>query len=134
MVKVEKDYKFKGPEGAVLSLSDLFGGKDQLIVYHFMLAPGQKNMCTGCSFMADNFPRELVHLNARGVTLVMVSRAPWEEISKFKERMGWDLPWYSSYETDFNYDFHVTMDEEIAPPQYNVSTKVDLLFSLVLLF
>jgi len=84
--------------------------------------------------MADNFPRELVHLNARGVTLVMVSRAPWEEISKFKERMGWDLPWYSSYETDFNYDFHVTMDEEIAPPQYNVSTKVDLLFSLVLLF
>jgi len=120
MVRVTKTYNFTGPNGTV-PLSDLFEKNKQLIVYHFMLSPGGKGLCTGCSFQADNFPKELVHLNARGVTLVMVSRAPWEEISAFKERMGWNIPWYSSFGSDFNYDFHVTMDEEVAPLQYNVS-------------
>ena len=76
--------------------------------------------CSGCSFQADNLPSHLGHLNSRDTTLVMVSRAPYETITKFKQRMGWPFPWVSSYENDFNYDFHVTQDENITPIFYNV--------------
>ena len=89
-----------------------------------MLAPEDKAGCPGCSFMADNFPSHLQHLNAKDTTLVMVSRAPYEKIKAFKERMGWPFSWYSSYEGDFNYDFHVTNDEEVTPVMYNVRTSL----------
>ena len=84
--------------------------------------------------MADNFPRTLAHLNSRNTSFVMVSRAPLSKIETFKSRMGWVMPWYSSFETEFNYDFHVTMDESVAPVQYNVSVSFlpDLLWFLFL--
>jgi len=125
MVKVDKDYTFGGPNGKV-NLADLFEGRKQLIIYHFMLSPESETGCHGCSFMADNFPRSLDHLNSRDTTLVMVSRAPLANIENFKKRMGWVLPWYSSYDTDFNYDYHVTIDENIAPIEYNFKTKEEM--------
>lgn len=133
MVKVEKDYAFEGPRGKV-KLSDLFEGRRQLIVYHFMFDPndppaGQEapftEGCPGCSYMADNFPN-VAHLHARDTTLVLVSRAPLEKIEPFNARMGWTFPWYSSFGSDFNYDFHVTMDESVAPIEYNYTTKAEL--------
>ncbi|PVH86874.1 DUF899-domain-containing protein [Cadophora sp. DSE1049] len=118
MVKLDKEYTFEGPSGKA-TLSKLFGGRKQLVVYHFMLAPEQESACEGCCFMADNFPSSLEHLNSRDTTLVVVSRAPIANIEKFKKRMGWNFPWYSSFESEFNYDFHVTLDESIAPVEYN---------------
>ncbi|KAG4426249.1 hypothetical protein IFR04_000715 [Cadophora malorum] len=124
MVKLDKEYTFEGPEGKA-TLSELFGGRKQLVVYHFMLAPGQESACEGCCFMADNFPSSLEHLNSRDTTLVVVSRAPIEIIEKFKKRMGWNFPWYSSFRSDFNYDFHVSLDESIAPVEYNYKRSLD---------
>ncbi|KFY15325.1 hypothetical protein V492_02078 [Pseudogymnoascus sp. VKM F-4246] len=117
-VKVSKDYTFSGPNGKV-SFNDLFEGRKQLIVYHFMLGPDDTQGCTGCSFLADNIPTHLEHLNSRNTTLVMVSRAPYSVIEPFKKRMGWTMPWYSSFESDFNYDFHATNDESVAPMMAN---------------
>jgi predicted dithiol-disulfide oxidoreductase (DUF899 family) len=118
MVKIDKEYTFDGPNGKV-ALADLFDDRKQLIVYHFMLAPEDEAGCPGCSFLADNLPSSLTHLNSRNTTLVLVSRAPLEKIESFKKRMGWNYPWFSSFGTDFNYDFHVTMDEDVAPLSYN---------------
>jgi len=126
MVKVDKEYTFNGPSGKV-KLADLFDGRKQLIIYHFMLAPEDEVGCSGCSFMADNFPRTLAHLNSRNTTFAMVSRAPLSKIQAFNSRMGWVMPWYSSFETEFNYDFHVTMDESVAPVQYNYKDKEAML-------
>jgi predicted dithiol-disulfide oxidoreductase (DUF899 family) len=105
MVKVEKHYTFNGPQGKA-SLLDLFGGRRQLIVYHFMFAPGE-DPCTGCSSFTDNIGH-LAHLRARDTSLVLVSRAPQAEIQPYKQRMGWTVPWFSSHGSDFNYDFGVT--------------------------
>ncbi|WP_218839227.1 DUF899 domain-containing protein [Evansella halocellulosilytica] len=106
MVEIEKDYVFEGPNGNE-SLINLFDGRRQLIVYHFMMEPGSDHRCPGCSFIVDNIGH-LAHLHARDTTLVLVSRAPLSQITPYKQRMGWNVPWYSSYGSDFNYDFGAT--------------------------
>ncbi|CAD5106327.1 DUF899 domain-containing protein [Zestomonas carbonaria] len=124
MVAVEQDYRFTGPEGEV-GLADLFAGKRQLIVYHFMFHRDRGEGCPGCSFVVDNIGHQ-AHLTARDTRLVLVSRAPLEELEAFKRRMGWTLPWYSSFGSPFNYDFHVTLDEGVAPIEYNYRDKAEL--------
>lgn len=109
--RVEKSYKFEGPNGA-LSLADLFDGRSQLIVYHFMLGPDWEEGCKSCSFWADNFNGIPVHLNHRDVTFTAVSRAPLTKIEAYKKRMGWSFPWASSYGSDFNFDYHVSFTPE----------------------
>jgi predicted dithiol-disulfide oxidoreductase (DUF899 family) len=106
-VKVDKSYVFETPSGKK-SLSDLFDGRSQLIVKHFMLAPGQKEGCVGCSFESDHAEAALVHLQHHDVSYVAVARAPLSEIESFKTRMGWSFPWVSSFGSDFNYDFNVS--------------------------
>jgi predicted dithiol-disulfide oxidoreductase (DUF899 family) len=110
-VKVEKNYIFDGPNGKE-TLSDLFAGRSQLIVYHFMLGPGWKDGCPSCSLLADHFDGATIHLAQRDVTLVVVSRAPLAEIEAYKKRMGWRFKWVSSFGTDFNRDFHVSFTPE----------------------
>lgn len=111
--KIEKKYVFDGPKGKQ-ALADLFEGKSQLIVYHFMLGPGWKEGCPSCSYLGDHFDGTLPHLAARDVRLVAISRAPFAEIEAFKKRMGWKFPWYSSNGTDFNFDYHVSQSKEEA--------------------
>ena len=108
---VEKRYTFDGPNGKE-TLADLFDGRSQLIVYHFMLGPGWPEGCPSCSFLADHVDGTLVHLAARDVTMVMSSRAPFSEIEAFKKRMGWKFKWVSSYGSDFNFDYHVSFPNE----------------------
>lgn len=110
-VKVEKDYRFDGPAGPE-TLAELFAGRSQLVVYHFMFDPRHKEGCHGCSFWADNFNGVIAHLNQRDVTLLAVSRAPLKKLDAFKARMGWDFKWVSSGDSDFNYDFHVSFTAE----------------------
>ena len=117
MVEIENDYVFQGPDGP-LKLSDLFEGRQQLIVYHFMFDPEWDEGCPSCSFLADHIG-ELSHLHSRNTTLALVSRAPLEKLAAYKRRMGWKMPWYSSYDSDFNYDFHVTLDSSRGPLRYN---------------
>jgi len=117
MVEIEKEYVFQGPDGP-LKLIDLFEGRKQLIVYHFMFDPDWDEGCPSCSFLADHIG-ELAHLHSRKTTLALVSRAPLAKIEAYKKRMGWTTPWYSSYGSDFNYDFHVTLDNSRGPLQYN---------------
>jgi len=109
--KVEKKYVFDGPQGKE-TLADLFGGRSQLIVYHFMFGPGWKEGCPSCSFISDHIDGSVVHLAARDVRLAVVSRAPLAELEAFKKRMGWQFHWVSSYGSDFNYDFQVSMTNE----------------------
>ena len=119
MVEIENDYVFSGPDGET-SLLDLFDGRRQLIVGHFMFDPSWDDGCSSCSAGADEISDGLLeHLHARETTLVQVSRAPLDTIERYKARKGWTFPWYSSYGSDFNYDFHVTMDESVAPVEYN---------------
>jgi predicted dithiol-disulfide oxidoreductase (DUF899 family) len=122
-VKVEKSYVFDGPSGKE-SLADLFGGKSQLIVYHFMLGPGWVQGCPSCSFLADHFDGANIHLAQRDVSLVVVSRAPLAEIEAYQKRMGWKFKWVSSYGNDFNHDFHVSFskDEMASGAEYNYET------------
>ena len=123
MTEVTKDYTFTGP-GGQLSLADLFAGRGQLITYHFMWRhaesgfPGQDQGCPTCSFLVDSIG-DLSHLHASDTTLALVSRAPYASIGRFRKRMGWQLPWYSSAGSDFNYDFHVSFDEARAALEYN---------------
>jgi predicted dithiol-disulfide oxidoreductase (DUF899 family) len=124
MVAVEKDYIFEGPNGKA-GLLDLFDGRRQLIVQHFMFDPGWDEGCPTCSFDADSLGH-LAHLRARGTSFAAISRAPLAKIQPFKSRMGWAFPWYSSYGGDFNYDFHVTLDESVAPVVYNYRDKAEL--------
>ena len=113
-VKVEKEYVFDAPEGKV-TLADLFDGRSQLIVHHFMFGPGWQAGCVGCSFAADHIEGTLVHLEHHDVSLVRVSRAPLAEIEPYRKRMGWRVRWVSSNGNDFNYDYHVSFTpEEIA--------------------
>jgi predicted dithiol-disulfide oxidoreductase (DUF899 family) len=109
--RVEKQYAFDGPNGKE-TLSDLFGGRSQLIVYHFMFGPGWEAGCPSCSFLADHFEGSLVHLANRDVTLAVVSRAPLAEIEAFKKRMGWHFHWVSSFGNGFNHDYHVSFTKE----------------------
>lgn len=110
-VRVEKTYVFEGPEGRV-TLADLFEGRRQLIVQHFMLGPGWQEGCVGCSFYSDHIEGARVHLENHDVTVAVVSRAPWAEIAPFKARMGWEFPWVSSFHSEFNYDYHVSFSEQ----------------------
>ena len=110
-VKVQKNYAFDTPEGKK-SLSDLFAGRSQLIIYHFMLGPGWAAGCPGCSFLADHLDGALPHLEHHDVTLLAVSRAPLAEIERYKARMGWRFPWVSSFGSDFNFDYHVSFTKE----------------------
>lgn len=111
-VKIDKDYVFDGAEGKV-SLDDLFEGRSQLLVYHFMFAPEWTQGCKSCSLLADHYDPAIVHLNHRDVTMVTVSRAPIEKLLAFRQRMGWQFRWLSSFANDFNRDFRVrfTRDE-----------------------
>ncbi|MDH3600969.1 MAG: DUF899 domain-containing protein [Candidatus Tectomicrobia bacterium] len=114
-VKVDKSYTFHGPNGHE-TLPDLFAGRSQLLVYHFMFGPDWDEGCPSCSFWADNYNGAVVHLNHRDVTLVAISRAPWDQLEAYKTRMGWTFKWVSSLETDFNFDYHVSATpEEIEP-------------------
>ncbi|MEC9265724.1 MAG: thioredoxin family protein [Pseudomonadota bacterium] len=106
-VRIEKDYRFEGPNGAV-GLADLFGGRSQLIVQHFMFGPGWREGCVGCSFLADHIDGTLVHLANRDVAYIAIARAPYAEIDRFRKRMGWRFPWVSSNDSDFNFDFQVS--------------------------
>ena len=119
MVKVEKDYVFTGPNGTA-SLLDLFEGRDQLILTHFMFDPSWDAGCPSCTANADEVSAGLLeHLHTRGTTLAFCSRAPIEKIERYKAERGWDFPWWSSYGSDFNVDFDVTMDPAVKPPTYN---------------
>jgi predicted dithiol-disulfide oxidoreductase (DUF899 family) len=110
-VKVDKDYVFDGPQGKE-TLSELFDGRSQLIVYHFMFGPAWDAGCKHCSFWADNFDKIIVHLNHRDVTMVAASRAPYGKLAAYKTRMGWNFKWVSSGDTDFNFDYHVSFTPE----------------------
>ncbi len=124
MVVVEKDYRFEGPAGEA-RLIDLFEGRRQLIVDHYMFEPEWEDGCPSCAGRVDQYGN-LVHLHERDTTMAVVSRAPLAKIEPFKARMGWTFPWYSSYGSSFNYDFHVTLDEAIAPIEYNYRSKDEL--------
>jgi len=124
MVEIEKDYVFAGPDGKV-SLLDLFEGRRQLIVDHYMFDPSWDDGCPSCAGRVDQYGN-LAHLHERDTTIAVVSRAPLAKIEPFKARMGWTFPWYSSYGSDFNYDFHVTLDEAVAPVAYNYRDRAEL--------
>jgi predicted dithiol-disulfide oxidoreductase (DUF899 family) len=135
MVRIEKEYVFEGPDGRA-TLRDLFEGRRQLIVQHFMFdpdppPPGHSGApwdegCPGCSYGADHIGH-LAHLHARDTSLVLVSRARFAKIAPFKARMGWTVPWYSSFGSDFNYDFHVTLDEAAGSDEWNYQSTAALL-------
>jgi len=112
-VRVEKPYAFDAPDGRK-TLAELFAGRGQLVVYHFMFDPAWEEGCKSCSFWADNFNPNIVHLAQRDVTMVAVSRAPLPRLEAFKRRMGWSFPWVSSAPSDFNRDYHVSFTPEEA--------------------
>jgi predicted dithiol-disulfide oxidoreductase (DUF899 family) len=124
MVKLDKEYVFEGAEGKT-SLLDLFEGRRQLIVYHFMFDPTWDKGCSGCTGLVNGLG-DLTRLNARDTTFVLISRAPREKLERYKAQQGWNLPWVSSFDSDFNYDFHVTLDESISPIQYNYRDQEEL--------
>jgi predicted dithiol-disulfide oxidoreductase (DUF899 family) len=114
MVKIDKEYRFEGPDGQA-SLLDLFDGRRQLIVYHFMFDPAWDDGCPSCTNLVDNIPFRLARIQAHDTSLVLVSRAPLAKLDSYKTRMSWTVPWLSSYGSDFNYDFGVTDDEGEKP-------------------
>ena len=115
---------FEGPDGTV-GLLDLFEGRPQLVMHHFMFGPDWDQGCSSCSSAADGIGR-LRQLHVRNTTLVAVSRAPYAKLAAFRERMGWTFPWYSSYGSDFNYDFHATLDDRVAPVLLHFRTEAEL--------
>ncbi len=119
MVKIEKDYRFEGPNGPA-SLLDLFAGRRQLVVQHFMFDPGWEDGCPGCTAGVDEIaPGLLEHLAARDTTFVLVSRAPIAKLENYRSARGWSVDWYSSHGTDFNYDFNATIDPAVTPILFN---------------
>jgi predicted dithiol-disulfide oxidoreductase (DUF899 family) len=124
MVKIDKDYTFAGPQGTV-KLADLFDGRIQLIVYHFMFDPEWEKGCMGCTGYVDALG-DLSLLHDRDTTFVLVSRAPLPKLKAYQAQKGWSVPWYSSFGSDFNYDFHATLDENVAPIEYNYRDKAEL--------
>jgi predicted dithiol-disulfide oxidoreductase (DUF899 family) len=124
-VPVDQDYRFTTNDGEA-SLLDLFGGRSQMLVYHFMLGPGDESPCPSCSSMADGFSGSIPHIVNHDVAFVVVSRAPLDEINAYKQRMGWDFEWVSSNGSSFNYDFHTTIDADVAPVEYNYKDVAQL--------
>lgn len=125
MVEVEKDYRFDGPDGPA-GLIDLFDGRRQLIVYHFMFDPSWDEGCPSCTAGTDELSAGFVeHLHARDTSYALVSRAPLEKLERYRAAKGWDLPWYSSFGTDFNCDFGVTIDESVTPGRYNFRNRAE---------
>jgi predicted dithiol-disulfide oxidoreductase (DUF899 family) len=120
--KVEKKYVFDGP-GGQMELADLFGGRSQLVVYHFMFGPDATAGCKACSFWADNFERNVVHLAHRDVTLVAISRGPIDKLLAFQKRLGWSFQWVSSGRSDFNFDFGVSFEPSRSESTYNYVPK-----------
>jgi predicted dithiol-disulfide oxidoreductase (DUF899 family) len=125
MVQIEKDYVFDGPHGRQ-TLEGLFDGHRQLIVYHFMFDPTWEKGCIGCTGWVDALG-DISGLGDRDTRLVLVSRAPLAKLDAYKAQRGWDVPWFSSFGSDFNYDFHVTLDANIAPVEYNYRPKTEML-------
>jgi predicted dithiol-disulfide oxidoreductase (DUF899 family) len=125
MVPIERDYEFEGPDG-VVHLVDLFEGRRQLIIYHFMFDPEWEDGCPSCTAGTDELSRGfLEHLAVRDTTYALVSRAPLFKLERWKAARGWEIPWYSSFGSDFNYDFGVTIDESKRPGEYNYRTKAE---------
>lgn len=124
MVEITKNYAFDGPRGSA-ELVDLFEGRSQLVIYHLMFDPDADEACPACSFWMDNVGH-LSHLHARDTSFAAVSRAPLDKLEQYKQRMGWTIPWYSSYGSDFNYDFHVSFDASIAAVEYNYTDFAQL--------
>jgi predicted dithiol-disulfide oxidoreductase (DUF899 family) len=124
MVRVDKEYRFEGPDGEV-GLADLFDGRPQLVMHHFMYGPDWHDACSSCSSAADQIGH-LRQLHVRSTTLVAVSRAPYAKLASYRERMGWEFPWFSSYGSDFNYDFHATLDDRVAPVLLHFRTAEEL--------
>ena len=119
MVRIEKDYRFEGPDGAV-RLIDLFQGRRQLVVQHFMFAPDWEDGCPSCTAAVDELSDGLLdHLKARSTEYAVIARAPLAKLAKYRAKRGWRIPMYSAFGSDFNYDFHVTIDESKAPVQFN---------------
>ena len=119
MVRIDKDYRFEGPAGPC-RLLDLFEGRAQLIVQHVMFDPEWEDACPSCTAAVDEMSDGLLrHLHTRDTTLALVSRAPRAKLERWQAKRGWTVPWYSSFGSDFNYDFHVTLDESVAPVEYN---------------
>jgi len=125
MVEVTKAYEFEGPDGKA-SLIDLFEDRSQLVIGHFMFNPEWEDGCPSCTAGADEIADGLLeHLHARDTTFAYVSRAPIEKVERYKENRGWTFPWYSSFGSDFNFDFHVTLDESVMPVEYNFRSKAE---------
>jgi predicted dithiol-disulfide oxidoreductase (DUF899 family) len=124
MVRLEKDYSFDGPNGR-RTLHDLFEGRRQLIVYHFMFDPAWDKGCPGCTSFV-NALGDLSMLKDRDTTFVLISRAPLEKLEKYKAEKKWERAWFSSFGSDFNYDFHVTLDPKVAPQEYNYRNKEEM--------
>ena len=124
-VPVETDYRFATEDGDA-SLRDLFGGRSQMLVYHFMLGPDWDEGCPSCSAVADGFTGSIPHLEHHDVAFVVVSRAPLDQLLAYKRRMGWDFCWVSSFGSSFNHDFHVTIDPAAAPVEYNYKNQAQL--------
>lgn len=124
MVQIDKPYTFVGPDGEV-GLVDLFDGRSQLLIYHFMWLWDEDQGCPSCSFIVDNIGHQS-HLHARDTSLAIVCRAPFDKGDAYRRRMGWDLPWFSSYGSDFNYDFHASLDESKGSVEYNYKHVSDL--------
>jgi predicted dithiol-disulfide oxidoreductase (DUF899 family) len=126
MVRVEKDYELEGPQGRV-HLDDLFDGKSQLVVQHFMFDPSWDDGCPSCTAGVDEIADGMLeHLRSRDTNFAVISRAPLAKLEDYKARRGWTVPWYSSYGSDFNYDFHVTMDASKTPIMFNYRTLPEL--------
>jgi predicted dithiol-disulfide oxidoreductase (DUF899 family) len=124
MVRLDKDYVFEGPKGKT-SLRDLFAGRRQLIVYHFMFDPKWDKGCPGCTGFVDALG-DLSALAERDITFALISRAPLPKLRAYQKKMGWNhRTWVSSFGSDFNYDFHVTLDKAVAPPEYNFKPRRD---------
>jgi predicted dithiol-disulfide oxidoreductase (DUF899 family) len=124
MVRIAKEYTFASPDGPV-SLLDLFDGRRQLIVYHFMFDPRWERGCMGCTGFVNDLG-DLGPLAERDTRFVLVSRAPLEKLEQYKALNGWSVPWYSSYDSDFNYDFHVTFDASVTPIMHNYRDAAEL--------
>jgi predicted dithiol-disulfide oxidoreductase (DUF899 family) len=126
MVKITKEYRFDGPRGEV-TLADMFEGRRQLLVQHFMFDPSWDDGCPSCTAGADEISRGfLEHIHTRDTTFAAISRAPLAKLETYKAKKGWVFPWYSSFGSDFNYDFHVTIDKNVAPIEYNFRDETEL--------
>lgn len=124
-VRLDKGYTFDTEDGTA-SLLDLFRGRSQLLIYHFMFDPAWDEGCPSCSSLADGFDETHLHLLNHDVAFTAVSRGPLEKLLDYRERMGWGFPWASSGPSDFNYDFHVTIDASVAPVEYNYRNQAEL--------